>query len=64
MKKSDIVSIIFSLIAIALFITGIILCGNSATRTVGLVFISIGFTVMCLGLTFTRKTREKEKKND
>ena len=68
MKKYSVLSMVFNIFAILLFVAGIILTTATKQSNLGLVFIPIGFTFLSLGILFGRKVnaaeeKEKEKLN-
>lgn len=68
MKKYNVLSIVFNIFAIILFVAGIILTTSSEGTTQGIVFIPIGFTFLTAGILFGRKAKaaedEKKKENE
>ena len=66
MKKYSILSTVFNIFAILLFVAGIILTTATKQSNLGLIFIPSGFTFLSLGILFGRKVNaaeEKEKEN-
>ena len=68
MKKYNVLSIVFNIFAIILFVAGLILTTSSEGTTQGIVFIPIGFTFLGAGILFGRKAKaaedEKKKENE
>lgn len=63
MKKFAFLDIVFNVIAIVLFVVGIILLSPKINATLGYVCISFGFVFLGLGIYLSRKNRnDKDKK--
>ena len=58
MKRNAVFQVIFSLIAIALFITGIVLFSFEEGTVYGSTAVSSGFIFLFLGIYFSRKDRK------
>ena len=61
MKKYSVLSIVFNLIAILLYITGIILIASDANTTLGLALNSLASVFLILGIFLSRKSRNEDK---
>ena len=68
MKKYNVLSMVFNIFAIILFVAGIILTTSSEGTTQGIVFIPAGFLFLFTGIYFGRKAKatenEKKKENE
>ena len=68
MKKYNILSMVFNILAIIIFVAGIILTTSTNGATQGIVFIPIGFTFLTAGILFGRKAKisetEEKKENE
>ena len=67
MKKYNILSMVFNILAIVIFVAGIILTTSTNGATQGIIFIPIGFTFLTTGILFGRKANaaeNEEKKED
>ena len=58
MKRNAVFQVIFSLIATALFITGIVLFSLDEGAVYGSTAVSSGFIFLFLGIYFSRKDRK------
>ena len=58
MKKLSVIGLILNLIAICLFITGIVLISSKINQTLGLAFNSLGSAFLIFGIFLGRKTRD------
>ena len=63
MKKFAFLDIVFNVIAIVLFVVGMVLLSAKLNATLGYVCISFGFVFLGLGIYLSRKNRnDKDKK--
>ena len=59
MKKFKVLSLVFNLIAICLFITGIVLISSQINTTLGLALNSLGSAFLIFGIFFNRKIKDE-----
>ena len=61
MKKYAVLPLILDLVAIALFVVGILAVGGEAQVALGSACVSGGFVCLGLGIYFSRKTRKHDE---
>ena len=61
MKKIKVISLICNLVAIGLFIAGIILISSETNQTLGMALNSLGSIFLIFGIFLDRKIRKDEE---
>ena len=64
MKKYKIAATICYVAAISFYITAIINFSGGNNHSMAVIWICLGSTFLCLGISYTKKSKEKKDKED